>query len=307
LYNIDGSTHLGPDDLPLVRVLTGAEVRDQEYIVETAAGERRTLSANGRLILDDDGRHLGAVVATRDISHRKELERMKDEFLSVVSHELRTPLTSIRGSLGLLASGRLDTAPTKARRMIELAVDNTDRLIRLVNDILDVERIDSGTIDIKREWCDGTALSRAVIESLRPVAERAGVELAVHGDETRIFADADRITQTITNLVANAIKFSPNGSRIDVEASIDRGVAQFDVRDHGRGVPVHKLETIFDRFQQVDASDAREKGGTGLGLAICRGIVRQHGGQIWAELPPDGGSVFRFTIPLPAAPHSNVA
>jgi signal transduction histidine kinase len=209
----------------------------------------------------------------------------------------------------LLASGRLVKEPTKAHRMIELAVDNTDRLIRLVNDILDVERIDAGSISIQREWCDGAELARAVAESLRPVAERAGVEVMVVGDETPIFADADRITQTLTNLVANAIKFSPYGARVDVVTSIQRGegAAQFDVRDRGRGVPAHKLETIFDRFQQVDASDAREKGGAGLGLAICRGIVRQHGGRIWATVPEGGGSLFSFTIPLPSTPQSIVA
>jgi signal transduction histidine kinase len=300
----DGAAHLEPDELPLVRVMSGAEVRDQEFIIETATGQQRTLSANGRLIFDDDGRHLGAVVATRDISHKKELDRMKDEFLSVVSHELRTPLTSIRGSLGLLASGRLTAAPDKARRMIELAVDNTDRLVRLVNDILDVERIASGATAIDRAWCDGTELARRVAESLRPVAERAGVELIVSGDETRIFADTDRLIQTLTNLVDNAIKFSPRGERVEIIARNRTGAVQFEVRDHGRGIPEHKLEAIFDRFQQVDASDAREKGGTGLGLAICRGIVRQHGGSIWAERPDDGGSVFRFTIPLPPAPQT---
>jgi PAS domain S-box-containing protein len=307
LFGADGAAHLEPDELPLMRVMRGAEVRDQEFVIETATGQQRTLSANGRLIFDDDGRHLGAVVATRDISHKKELDRMKDEFLSVVSHELRTPLTSIRGSLGLLASGRLAAAPEKARRMIDLAVDNTDRLVRLVNDILDVERIASGTAAIDRAWYDGTELARRVAESLRTVAERAGVELVVGGDETRIFADADRITQTLTNLVDNAIKFSPRGERVEIVARCRTGVAQFEVRDRGRGIPVHKLEAIFDRFQQVDASDAREKGGTGLGLAICRGIVRQHGGRIWAERPDDGGSVFRFTIPLPPAPQSIVA
>ncbi|HTE45273.1 MAG TPA: PAS domain S-box protein [Gemmatimonadaceae bacterium] len=239
-------------------------------------------------------------IIARDISGRKELERLKEEFLSVVSHELRTPLTSIRGSLGLLASGSLAKAPEKGQRMLDVAVANTDRLIRLINDILDVERINSGTVPMEPDWCDGAEIARGVAEALRPMADRATVALHVHGSPIRLWADADRITQTLTNLVGNAIKFSPEGSAIDVSVSHEGSDALFVVRDHGRGIPADKLELIFERFQQVDASDAREKGGTGLGLAISSGIVRQHGGRIWAENVPDGGSAFKFTLPMRA-------
>jgi hypothetical protein len=241
-------------------------------------------------------------IIARDISGRKELERLKDQFLSVVSHELRTPLTSIRGSLGLLASGQLTTAPDKANRMITLAVANTDRLIRLINDILDVERITSGAIAMNLGWCEGREIATQVIEAMRPMADRTGVSLGVAGPRVKLWADADRITQTLTNLIGNAIKFSPNGSSIDVTIALVSGEALFEVRDHGRGIPAEKLELIFERFQQVDATDAREKGGTGLGLAISRGIVKQHGGRIWAENNPPaiGGSVFKFTLPLRA-------
>ena len=238
-------------------------------------------------------------IIARDISSRKELERLKGEFVSVVSHELRTPLTSIRGALGLLASGRLGDAKEKSQRMLELAVTNTDRLIRLINDILDVERIESGSIAMERVWCEGVEASRQVIEVLRPVAERSGVELRVIGEQTPVWADADRLTQTLTNLVGNAIKFSPSGSAIEVRVTSERSVVRFEVRDQGRGIPADKLDSIFERFQQVDASDAREKGGSGLGLAISRSIVQQHGGDIWVESTVGVGSAFVFTIPIP--------
>jgi CheY-like chemotaxis protein len=181
--------------------------------------------------------------------------------------------------------------------MLSVAVVNTDRLIRLINDILDVERIESGAVSMEQTWCDGFEIARAVSETLRPIAEKSGVTLRVRGGRARIFADADRVTQTLTNLVGNAIKFSPADTSVDITVEMELDGAHFEVRDSGRGIPADKLEMIFERFKQVDGSDAREKGGTGLGLAICRSIVRQHGGRIWAENVPDGGTVFKFILP----------
>jgi PAS domain S-box-containing protein len=305
LIGRDQRSFLAPDDrgvVPPIPVLQLGEILTAEYWVLRDDGARVAVEASAALLPDG---HVQAIV--RDISGRKELERLKDEFVSVVSHELRTPLTSIRGSLGLLASGKLGDAPDKAQRMLDVAVLNTDRLIRLINDILDVERIESGTIAMDRRWCEAAGLMQQVAESLRPMADRAGVEIRVSGRPTRLWADADRITQALTNLVGNAIKFSPAGGAIDVSAIEADDCVRFEVRDRGRGIPASKLEAIFERFQQVDASDTREKGGTGLGLAISRTIVRQHGGRIWAASPPEGGSVFTFTIPLPAAPEVSPA
>ncbi|HEY4133340.1 MAG TPA: MHYT domain-containing protein [Gemmatimonadaceae bacterium] len=240
-------------------------------------------------------------IIARDISGRRELERLKDEFVSIVSHELRTPLTSIRGALGLLESGKLAAAPEKAGRMLTVAVANTDRLIRLINDILDVERIDSGSVAMDFAWCNARDIATQVIEALHPVAEQAGVQLAMQDGDARIWADADRLTQTLTNLVSNAIKFSPRDSAVSVGFALKNTGVEFEVRDSGRGIPAEKLESIFERFQQVDASDAREKGGTGLGLAICRSIIAQHGGRIWAEQNEGGGSAFKFMLPRRAS------
>jgi PAS domain S-box-containing protein len=240
---------------------------------------------------------LSSVAVFRDVTHRHEVDRMKDEFVSVVSHELRTPLTSIRGSLGLLAGGAVGALPEAGARMVEIAVENTDRLIRLINDILDIERIESGTVVLHQERC---AVVDLVAESLRvvvPVAKAAGVEIGLARIDGAVWADADRIVQTLTNLLSNAVKFSPPDGVVTLTATPVDGSVAFSVADEGRGIPADKLESIFGRFQQVDASDSRQKGGTGLGLAISRSIVEQHGGRIWAESVEGAGATFHFTIP----------
>jgi PAS domain S-box-containing protein len=246
----------------------------------------------------EDGRITGAVVTFRDVAERREMERMKDEFVSVVSHELRTPLTSIRGSLGLLAAGKLGEVPEKGRRMLEIAVQNTDRLVRLINDILDIERIESGTVTMELRPVDASALAREAMEVMTAMAERSGVHLYAWSERHPLEADPDRILQVLTNLLSNAIKFSPPGAQVTLTMEPQGDEMVFRVADQGRGIPPDRLESIFERFSQVDSSDAREKGGTGLGLAICRSIVQQHGGRIWVESEVGSGSTFSFTLPL---------
>ncbi len=246
---------------------------------------------------------IGRVVAFRDITERRQVERIKNEFISVISHELRTPLTSIRGSLGLLAGGAVGELPSSAQRMISIAVDNSERLTRLINDILDIERLESGAMPMEFAPHDAAGIVTATLESLRPVADAARVRLAAGTIEGRVHADADRIGQTLTNLVGNAIKFSPPDTTIRVSAVPQGDVVEFAVADQGRGIPPDMLQRVFDRFRQVDSSDSRTKGGTGLGLAISHGIVQRHGGRIWAESAPGRGTCFRFTLPaVPAAP-----
>ncbi len=240
---------------------------------------------------------VGSVLSFRDISQRYALDRMKDEFVSTVSHELRTPLTSIRGALGLLATGLLGEMGEKASNLLRIAVTNSDRLVRLINDILDLERMQSGRAPLTYRNCDLEELARQAIDAMTPMADAAKVQLLLDSGPVHVEVDPDRLQQVMTNLLSNAIKFSPPQSQVTV--SLERlldGVA-VSVSDNGRGIPKDKLESIFDRFQQVDASDARQKGGTGLGLAICRTIVMQHGGRIWAERNPDRGSTFRMFLP----------
>lgn len=241
---------------------------------------------------------VGAVVAFRDITERQVVERMKDEFISVVSHELRTPLTSIHGSLGMLASGLLEGEPETSKRLLTIAAESTERLVRLINDILDIERIESGRVTMVRQICDAAELLAQAAATMQGMADRFGVSLAVTATPLSLWADPDRILQTLTNLLSNAIKFSPPGATIELSAQPQEGQVHFQVQDRGRGIPADKLETIFERFQQVDASDSRNHEGTGLGLAICRSIVQQHGGQIGVESTLGVGSRFYFTLPL---------
>jgi len=247
---------------------------------------------------NESGQLVGAVMTFHDTTERLEVQRMKDEFVSIVSHELRTPLTSIRGALGLLAGGLMASSPEKGQRMLDIAVSNTDRLVRLINDILDIERIDSGKVILTKTRCNAATLLRDSIDVMRPIADKAGVHLELGRVESAtINADADRVIQTLTNLISNAIKFSPSGSAVTISAIHERDGVVFRVKDRGRGIPADKLETVFDRFQQVDASDSREKGGSGLGLTICRSIVREHGGEMHVDSVFGEGSEFRFSLP----------
>lgn len=246
----------------------------------------------------EHGRHIGNVVSFRDITAYKEVERLKDEFVSVVSHELRTPLTSIRGSLGLLAGGALGALSPKAQRMVDIAVNNTDRLVRLINDILDIERMESGTVSLNVVDGQAAGVMSQALDIVKPLAEKARVKLDGTPLESPLRADPDRVVQTLVNLLSNAVKFSSEGQTVSLSARIVGGEIEFTVADQGRGIPADKLDSIFGRFQQVDASDARVKGGTGLGLAICKSIVEQHGGRIWVESELGRGSQFRFTLPI---------
>jgi len=218
---------------------------------------------------------------------RSELDQIKDEFISTVSHELRTPLTSIRGALGLLSAGLMGNVDAKAQNLLRIAVTNTDRLIRLINDILDIERMESGRATLHVRRCSLRELVQQGIDTMTAMADAAGVaiELIVTAptEAVSLDGDSDRILQVVTNLLSNAIKFSPAGTTVKIYIEADPDWLTLRVSDEGRGIPTDKLESIFDRFQQVEASDARQKGGTGLGLAICKTIVQQHNGSIWAE------------------------
>lgn len=272
------------------------------------SGEERIIAWNNTLLRNPQGEVIGTMSIGEDITQRQAIERMKDEFVSVVSHELRTPLTSIYGGLNLIASGLIDANSDKGKRVIAIAAESADRLVRLVNDILDLERLQSGKISLVPQVIDGAdAIARAA-EQMQEMANRAGITLALFPQKIQLKADGDRLLQVLTNLLSNAIKFSPRGSTVwlSVEqmavgdsrwGGSDRQSILFTVKDQGRGIPADKIETIFERFQQVDASDSRKKGGTGLGLAICRSIVEQQGGQIWVESILNRGSSFYFTLP----------
>jgi signal transduction histidine kinase/CheY-like chemotaxis protein len=250
------------------------------------------------------------------LDERKELDTIKDEFISTVSHELRTPLTSIRGALGLLSSGLMGKLDDKAANLLRIASTNTDRLVRLINDILDLERMESGRAPLQIRRCVLHELVVQSVDTMTALAEAAHLRLVIvpepAGDAIVFDGDPDRVQQVLCNLLSNAIKFSPAGSSVRVLTGIDGPSLVLRVEDTGRGVPHEKLESIFDRFGQVEPGDARLKGGTGLGLAICRSIVAQHHGTIWAErndaLGTDrAGTTFSLRMPRIVAPAAIVA
>jgi PAS domain S-box-containing protein len=270
-----------------------------EFPILTRRGQELWIGQNVQLVRDGE-RFSGMQAVARDITGRYEIERMKDEFISVVSHELRTPLTAIHGSLRLLASGRLGELKPSAQRMLEIAAENTNRLIRLVNDILDIERIKSGRVELDIQPVEAAPLMNEAVELMQPLAQRSHVALVLEPFEASFEADPDRIIQTLYNLISNAIKFSEPGGTVRVCGSADADRVRFQVADQGRGIPEDKLGLIFERFEQVDGSDSRRKGGTGLGLAICKSIVEQHGGEIEVRSQLGKGSIFTVAVPRKA-------
>jgi signal transduction histidine kinase/DNA-binding response OmpR family regulator len=280
----------------LFRALQSGELSTSQDTLFVAGGTCIPIEFSASPMLEH-GRNIGTVVSVRDISDRNAVDRIKDEFVSTVSHELRTPLTSIRGALGLLNSGLLGNIPEKASNLLRIAVSNTDRLVRLINDVLDIERMDSGSAVLQFRKVDLCELMQQAVDTMRPMADAAGIHIQIAAGKCDCEVDADRILQVFTNLLSNAIKFSSSGSTITLSVSPGEDILSISVSDQGRGVPDGELERVFDRFRQVDSTDSRQKGGSGLGLAICRSILQQHGGRIWAERNFPQGTTLRMVIP----------
>ena len=274
-------------------LLKNGSLHNQECQIRTKQGEIKTGLLSIELIeLDGIACTLNII---NDITERKRLE---DEFISLVSHELRTPMNSIIGALDLLNTQQLGTLTDKGKQIINIAINNTERLIRLVNDILDLERIKSGKITIQPAKYNASELLIQAAQAMQSMAYTAKISLNVEPISVEIIVDSDRILQALTNLLSNAIKFSEPGKTVCLRSIIKSDYLQIEVQDSGRGIPSNKLQLIFERFQQVDASDSRSKGGTGLGLPICRSIIEQHNGRIWVESIFGKGSTFYIQLPL---------
>ncbi len=243
-----------------------------------------------------DGRRLLAA-HVRDLREERQAERTKKEFVATVSHELRTPLTSIRGALALLASGALGDLPDEAHDVVQIAERNTLRLATLINDILDLERLEAGQMELRVEPVLVREAVERAVESVATLASAAGVLIEAEASACRVLAAPERLEQVLVNLLGNAVKFSPPGSTVRVSCRAMGSQAEVHVTDSGRGIPAEALPRLFERFWQVEACDAREKGGSGLGLAICRAIVARHGGQIGVESAVGRGSDFWFRLP----------
>ncbi len=239
----------------------------------------------------------GARLICRDVTEQRRVERLKDEVIGIVSHELRTPIGAVRGALQLLGATLPATLGARERMLLDLAGRNTDRLLALVNDLLDLERLEGGAEALALSDLALDQVFTAARDTVFVSAEQAGVVLRVEPTAARVKGDAARLTQVLVNLVANAVKFTPRGGRVTVDAVPDGTLWRVRVADEGRGIPADELERVFERFSQVERRDATEKGGSGLGLPIARAIVIQHGGRIWAESTPGSGTTFSFTVP----------
>lgn len=251
-----------------------------------------------------DGRIERIFLSARDISERKRVERMKNEFVSTVSHELRTPLTSIAGSLGLLAGGAAGAVSDRALHLIQIAHSNSLRLVRLINDILDIEKIEAGRMAFELKSLAAASFVRQSIANMQSYADQYGVEieLAPGGEDVMVYGDEDRLIQVVTNLLSNAVKFSPAGERVTVSIGSDRTVAMIVVKDRGPGIPEAFRSRLFTKFAQADSSDSRAKGGTGLGLAIVREIVERHAGAVSFRSEIGVGAEFEVRLPCHVAP-----
>jgi PAS domain S-box-containing protein len=239
------------------------------------------------------------ILVIRDISVRRKTERLKDEFVATVSHELRTPLTSISGSLGLLAGQWASKLPESAARLLTIAHTNSQRLARLLNDILDIEKLESGRVVFNLSKVAVRSLVESAIEDNRGFAGSYGVQVGLDtgSADLDVNADPDRLAQVITNLLSNAIKFSPADAEVLVAVGSNAGNVRITVRDHGPGVPIEFKPHIFEKFSQADATNTRQKGGTGLGLSIVKQIVERLGGKIGFDDAPGGGAVFYVDLP----------
>ncbi len=258
--------------------------------MEPAGGERRVLAV------------------ALDVSARRQVEKLKAEFVSTVSHELRTPLTSIRGALGMLIGGMAGDVDPAARPLLEIAHKSCERLVRLINDLLDIEKLESGRLQLQMQPLQLGAVVAQAAEQNAAYAREFGVSIAtrVEDGEAWIRGDADRLAQVMANLVSNAAKHSPAGGVVEIDARRIDGSVEIGVRDRGNGIPEEFRAHVFERFSQADASDARQRGGTGLGLAITKTLVEQHGGRIGFETATGSGTRFHFrlpTTPAPAAAH----
>ncbi|MCL2177894.1 MAG: ATP-binding protein [Proteobacteria bacterium] len=274
-----------------------AILETMEMTAKKASGELITVDVRAGRLLRRGTRTFTLMV--RDASERKRIEKMKDEFIATISHELRTPLTVLRGALTLFDAGLPEA---EMKELLGIAQENTDRLVRLVNDILEIERLETGHIQLRPKLEPVAKLVEGILILLRPMATARKVKLlAQHAIEgISVWCDKDRIVQTLTNLVANAISFAPPDSAVCVSTALTlKADLRFEVADKGPGIASEQIGKLFQRFSQLGNRNAKTGGGAGLGLAIARAIVELHGGRIGVESAPGEGSHFWFELPGP--------
>ncbi|UTW12425.1 sensor histidine kinase [Marinobacterium rhizophilum] len=257
-----------------------------------------------RTPLRADGRVVGSVVVFNDVTERRKVERMKDEFISTVSHELRTPLTSIKGALGLMLSNKLGAVPAPAQQMLNIAYDNSHRLERLINDLLDINKIQLSSGTFQLDPVSVSSLLDNAVSSMQGYADKYEVHCRRQPDEPGdlwVLGVEGRLMQVMSNLLSNAIKYSPANGEVLIDSCVQNDRVRISVTDTGPGIAANFQHRIFEKFSQADSSDTRRKGGTGLGLAITKEIVEKHGGTLGCSSTPGEGACFYFELPLSAA------
>ena len=298
IFWADKATPVKYEQFPIIRALNGEETNNVEIrVINDDTDNGIILNVNGRPVKGDNGKIIGGVIVVDDITVRHEAEKRVSEFYSMVSHELRTPLTSIKGSLGLLEGGKAGQLSPRAKSLVSMGREECDRLVRLINDILDIRKIEAGKLEIKRVPLDSAKIVDEVIESMSAYAQENNVRLiASKNCSEPISADRDRIAQILNNLISNAVKFSPEEGTVTVSTALKPDVVRFEISDQGPGISEQDQQKLFKIFQQLNSTDSRPKGGTGLGLAICKALVEQHEGSIGLESQPGEGSNFWFEI-----------
>ena len=251
-------------------------------------------------IHDGEGKVIGAMHIMRDITQRMKIDQLKNEFVSIVSHELRTPLTSIRGSLGLLVGGAVGDFDDKTKKMLNIAYSNSERLIRLINDILDIEKMESGKIDFQLTPVDLQKIIEEAVTSNQPYCEKFEVTIIFNKPAVNVFVYADygRLMQVLTNLISNAVKFSHAGGVVTVNVTSENKIVRVAIADTGEGIPEEFQKFIFQKFAQADPSAIRKQSGTGLGLSISKAIVEKLDGIIGFTTDPGNGTTFYFELPI---------
>jgi signal transduction histidine kinase len=276
----------------------GSETTTVDRVWIDHTGARRMIEWAVAPLRNQEGQSAFVIAIGTDVTTTRELERLKSQFVSMVSHELRTPLTSIRASMQLLVAEAM-TGSEDADQLVRVALANANRLIRIVNDILDMSKIEAGEmmVAIKR-----TPLSAILEDSVRTVegfARNTGLTISAPADGTvEVLADPDRTVQILVNLLSNAIKHAPVGTTVEVSVEREDSMMAVAVRDHGPGIPAHKVNAIFEPFTQLDGSDTRRIAGTGLGLTIARALAEKQGGTIRVDSRPGEGATFTLTLPL---------
>lgn len=310
LYAENSSTPVPENELPLARALAGETVHAAEYSLVLKEGLRREVIIDGQPIRNAQGKKLGAVIAIHDVTEIKKSEKMKREFVSIVSHELRTPLTSIRGTLGLLSGGMAGELSDRANHLLTIANKNCERLLLLINDILDLEKLQANKMQFDLKALDITRLVNEALAMNKGYAEKFDVKLQLGQgvSDVAVYSDECRLLQVLANLISNAIKFSKAGNAVTLDVIRNHNQVRVAVVDKGQGIPLEFQSRIFEKFSQADSSDARNQCGTGLGLSISKSLIEKMGGHINFKSVPNQGSTFYFDLPIYLAnPRSNVS